>query len=138
VRIVDALEARNRLTPAYDPASEAERQARRERQAAAHARAVISLMDEVPRKQLLFSRHWIEDTSTGHFYRPFGGDPQLCGPDVTKYYVSQDGLVITLERCTNPSSRTELEQMQARKQQRRLEQEAAAKERRAQLRAAAR
>ena len=81
------------------------------------------------------SRHWIEDTSTGHFYRPFGGDPQLCGPDVTRYYVSQDGLVIMLERCTNPSSRAELEQMQARNQQRRQEREAAAKQRREQLKA---
>jgi len=131
------LTGRNHLAPVHDPASEERRQARRERHAAEHDRAVVQMMDEIPRKQLLFSRHWIEDTSTGHLYRPFGGDPHLCGPDVTRYYVSQDGLVIMLERCTNPSSRTELEQMQARKQQRRQEREAAAKERYRKLRATA-
>jgi len=41
-----------------------------------------------------------------------------------------------LERCTKPSSRAELEQMQARKLQRRLERETAAKQRREQMKAA--
>ena len=132
MRIVDALKARNQLAPVHDPASEDQRQARRERQAAQHARAIVSIDGRDPAgSNFGVRRHWIEDESTdGDFYRLFGGDPHVLRPRRDQYYVAQDGMPIMLERCTNPSSRAELEQMQARKQQRRLEREAAAKERR--------
>ena len=96
MRIVDALKARNQLTPVYDPASEEQRQARRERQAAQHARAVIAMMDEIPRRELDFEAlggRVIEHVASadGDYYRPFGGDPPFTGDDVTKYFVAQDG-----------------------------------------------
>ena len=98
MRIVDTLKARNHLTAVHDPASEDERQARRERQAAQHAQAVVSMMDEIPRRELDFDAlggRVIEHVASadGDYYRPFGGDPAFTGDDVTKYYVAQDGIV---------------------------------------------
>ncbi len=132
MRIVDALKARNHLTPFHDPASAGERQARRERQAAQHARGVMTKMDEIPRRELDFEAlggRVIEhvESRDGDFYRVFGGDPAFTGDDVTKYFVAQDGTPTMLERCTNPSSRADLERILARKEQRRFEQAAAAK-----------
>ena len=103
MRIVDALTARSHLSPAYDPASEEQRQARRERQAATHAQAIISMKEEVPRKGL--GRHWIEDEQ-GNFWREFGGDPHYAS-DVHHYYARPDGHPIMLERAdpqTAPNS----------------------------------
>ena len=54
MRIVDALKARNQLTPVHDLTSDGERQTRRERQEAQHAQAVVSMMDEIPRRELDF------------------------------------------------------------------------------------
>jgi len=124
VRIVDVLKVRSHLAPVHDPASAEQRQARRERQAASHAQAVVSMMDEIPRRELdleALGGRVIEHVASaeGAYYRPFEGDPPFTGDDVTKYYVAQDGLVIMLERCTKPSSRADVERMQARKQQRR-------------------
>ena len=139
MRIVDALKARNHLAPFHD-ASAGERQARRARPAAQHARGVMK-MDEIPGELLASSAggRVIEhvESRDGDFYRVFGGDPAFAGDDVTKYFVAQDGTPTMLERCTKPSSRAELEQMQARKEQRRLEREAAAKAATEQQKAAA-
>ena len=132
MRIVDALKARNHLAPVHNPTGEEQRQARRERAAAQHAHAVVSKMDEIPRRELdleALGGRVIEHVASanGDYFRPFGGDPAFTGSDVTKYYVSPDGLVIMLERCTNPSSRADLERIRARKEMRRADQEAAAK-----------
>ena len=54
MRIDDALKTRNQLTAVHDLASEEQRQARRERQAAQHAQAVVAKMDEIPRRELDF------------------------------------------------------------------------------------
>ena len=137
MRIVDALTPRSHLTAVHDPVEE-ERRTRRERQAAQLAQAVVSKMDEIPRRELDFDAlggRVIEHVASanGDYFRPFGGDPMFTGDDVTKYFVAQDGTPTMLERCTNPSSRLDLERRQARKEQRRLEREAAAKERRRKL-----
>jgi hypothetical protein len=135
VRIVDALTARNQLTAVHVPASEEQRRARRERQAAEHARAITSSKEEIPRKQLEFSRYWIEDTETGNLYIEFGGHPSYA-PTVHHYYVRSDSRLVMLEPA-EPPSRAELERRQARKEERRAERQAAAKERYRQLRKAA-
>jgi hypothetical protein len=83
---------------------------------------------EAERSQLVFSRHWIEDERTGNFYREFGGDPAYAS-HVSFYYTTESGLPVMLEPCTNPASRADLEQRQARKEQRRIEQEAATRQR---------
>ena len=49
----------------------------------------------------------------------------FTGDDVTKYFVAQDGSVVMLERASSPNSRADLEQIRARKEQRREEREAA-------------
>ena len=118
MRIVDALKARNQLTPVHDLTSDGERQTRRERQEAQHAQAVVSMMDEIPRRELDFGAlggRVIEHVVSrdGDYYRPFGGSPPFTGDDVTRYFVAHDGTPTMLERCTNPSSRADLEQMQA-------------------------
>ena len=88
-------------------------------------------MDEIPRRELDFEAlggRVIEHVASaeGAYYRLFGGDPVFTGDDVTKYFVTQDGASCMLERCIKPVQSAELEQMQARKEQRRLEREAAA------------
>ena len=140
MRIVDALKARNHLSPVHDPVSEEERRTRRERAAAQHDRAVVAKMDEIPRRELDFGAlggRMIEHVASadGAYYRVFGGDPVFTGDDVTKYFVAQDGSVVMLERASSPNSRADLEQIRARKEQRREEREAAIKQRREQMKA---
>ena len=89
MRIVDALSHKKSLTAAYDPASNEQRQARRERQAAQHAHAVVSMLNEISRRELDFSPlggRMIEHTASpdGDWYTVFGGDPAFSGDDVTK------------------------------------------------------
>ena len=55
----------------------------------------------------MFGRYWIEDESTGCFYREFGGDPGYA-QNVCAYYTSSDGYPIMLEPA-DPPSRAELE-----------------------------
>ena len=143
MRVIGSLKERNRVIEPLDPYSyrlvtgtpDEMRQARREHRRALDAQGIIRRWDEIPRARLVFGRYWIEDESTGCFYREFGGDPGYA-ESVVAYYTSPDGWPIMLEPA-DPPSRAELERRQARKQQRRLEQEAASKERRRQIKAAA-
>ena len=96
MRIVDTLRARNHLTAAHDPNSQQQRQARQERHAAQHAHAVVSMLNEISRRELDFSPlggRMIEHTASpdGDWYTEFGGDPAFSGDDVTSYYVNEDG-----------------------------------------------
>ena len=40
-------------------------------------RLIINTKQEIPRSDLVFGRHWIEDRRDGSFYRAWAGDPQL-------------------------------------------------------------
>jgi len=95
-------------------------------------------LTEIPRNELdlqALGGRMIEHvvSPNGDFYTVFGGDPQFTGDDVTAYYVRDDGTPIMLRRCHRPSSRAELEQLRAEREQREAARQAAAKERREQL-----
>ena len=97
---------------------------------------------EIPRSELDFGAlggRMIEHVASSDrdFYILFGGDPDYIGNDVTAYYVSEDGTPVMLQRASNPSSRADVERIRARKEQRRLDQAAATRQRREQLKAAA-
>ena len=72
-------------------------------------------------------------SSNGAFYTLFMGDADYIGDDVTAYYVSEEGTPVLLQRASNPSSRADVERIRARREKRRVDQEAAAKQRREQL-----
>ena len=78
---------------------------------------------------------FIEHLPTGNLYWEFHGDAGHRS-DSHHYYVRQDGALVVLQPA-DPPSRDELERRQSRKAALRLEREAAAKERREQLKAAA-
>ena len=145
MKIVHALRPRNTLiVDPNDPrlvtgTPDEQRQARREYERARIARHIIATKEELPLSELDFEAlggRLIEHVASrdGDFYRMFGGDPGHAGDDVTTYFINAAGDPVMLQRATNPSSRTELEQKQAAKAQRRAEREAEAKERRRQLR----
>lgn len=153
MRIVDALRDREQARRLLDPNAhelftgtpQEQEQARRAR--ARHMRIAgifnNSRLREIPRSELDFEAlggRMIEHVASrdGDFYHQFGGDPQFTGDDVTAYYVTEDGTPVMLQRASSPSSRADLERIRARKEQRRLDQEEAAKEHRRKLRAAAR
>jgi hypothetical protein len=115
---------------------EQQRRAQRERQAAEHAHAIVSTKEELARSDLEFGRRWIEHLPTGRLFWVFGGDPSFA-PNVDHFFVARDGTPTMLEPA-EPPSRAELERKQARKEQRRLEREAAAKQRREQMKTARR
>ena len=115
---------------------EQQMQAQRERQAAEHAHAVISTREELRRTELEFGPRWITHTPTGDYFWIFGGDPSFA-PNVAHYFVARDGTPTMLEPA-DPPSRDELERKRARKVERRLERDAEAKRRRAEMRAEAR
>ena len=111
MRIVDALKARNHLAPVHDPASEEQRQARRERQAAQHAHAVVSMMDEIPRRELDFEAlggRVIEHVASpdGDYYRP-SSEGSAVHRRRRDQVLRRRGRRVPrmLERCTKPSSR---------------------------------
>ena len=113
----------------------------RDHQRAEIARAIVRIKDEIPRSELDFDAlggRVFEHVPTGHFFRVFHGDATFTSNDVAHYFVDAAGNPTMLKRAHCPSSRQELEQMRAKREQRRAEREAAAKERRLQLRAAAR
>ena len=111
-----------------------QRAARRQLNEARAARAIIELLDEIPRNELSFDAlggRMIEHVASpdGDYYRPWGGDAAFRGDDVSFYYVNEAGRPVMLERASSPSSRRDYEQRQARKEQRRADKENAAKAR---------
>ena len=97
MRLVDALKARNHVAPVHNATGEEQRQARRERQVAQHAHAIVSTMTEIPRRELDFNAlggRVIEHVASaeGAFYGPHLGDPPFTGGDVTMYYVNESGV----------------------------------------------
>jgi hypothetical protein len=118
---------------------EEQEQARREWQQHKRTAAIVNnpKLTEIPRSELTFGRYWIEHSASadGDYYRAFGGDPEYVGDDVRAYYVNDAGTPCLLQRASNPSSRAELERIRETREQRNAANEAAAKERRARIRA---
>ena len=133
MRIVDALTGR---TESLVSDTLEQRHAQRERQAAAVAHAIVATREELPRADLTFGPRFIEHLPTRNLYWEFHGDVGYPS-DSHHYYVRPDGALVVLQPA-DPPSRAELERRRARRDERRLKQETAAKERRRQLRAAAR
>ena len=104
-----------------------QRQAWRERRRQKDAEGIIAKWDEIPLERLVASRHWLEDTQTGNLYREFAGDPNFAG-QVCAYYLRADGQPVMLEPH-DPPSREEFEKRRAAREQRRVDQAAAAKAR---------
>jgi hypothetical protein len=110
---------------------EEQRRKRLEWQRERNAQGIRERWEEIPSERLVSGRYWLEDVETGNLYRPFGGDPAFA-PTVVAYF-ERDGWPVMLEPC-DPPSRTEIERRRAARQQRHLEQEAAKKARRDELR----
>jgi hypothetical protein len=105
-------------------------------------RVIVTRLTEVPRSELdlkALGGRMIEHVASpnGDYYTAFGGDPGLIGNDVVAYYVREDGTPIMLQRCHRPSSRAELEQLRATREEWKAAREAAAKQRRERLSSAA-
>ena len=99
--------------------------------------AIMTRIDrEIPRSELIFGRHWIEVAATGELFHPWAGDVWFA-PEGVVYYMDASGFPRLLEPAT-PRTRAELELRQQEKEQRRADRAAAAKQRREQLKAAAR
>ena len=75
---------------------EQQMQAQRERQAAEHAHAIISIKTELRRTDLEFGPRWITHTPTGRYFWIFGGEPSFA-PNVDHYFVARDGTPTMLE-----------------------------------------
>ena len=112
---------------------EAQREFRRQR---AIRDTLATIKREIPRSDLTFGRRWIELESSGELFNPWAGDVGFA-PKGVAYYMDETGFPQLLEPA-DPPTRVEQERRQAEKVQRRAEREAAARERREQLRAAAR
>ena len=103
----------------------------------ARRKAIMRKIDrEIPRSDLIFGGRWVEVASTGELFHPWGGDVYFAPAGVV-YYVDETGSPRLLEPA-DPPSRAEIEKRRAAKEQRRADNEAAAKERWRQLRAGAR
>ena len=134
MRFISTVTERTEALMAGTP--EQQMQAHRERHGAEVAHAIVSTKIELRRSDLEFGPRWIEHLQTGDFFWIFGRDPSFA-PNVDHYFVARDGTP-TMLGPADPSSRAELERKQARKEQRRAEREATARERREQIRAGAR
>lgn len=95
---------------------------------------IASGKTEIPRSALSFGPRWIEDGRDGSFYRMYpNGDPAYSG-HCPAFYFNEAGDAVLLERA-DPASRDELQQKRAKREQRRADRAAAAKQRREQLKA---
>ena len=142
MRIVDALKARNQLAPVHDPVSEEQRQSTTRTAGSQHAQAVVSKMDEIPRRELDFDA--LGGRMIEHVASADGGLTTACsaaippftGDDVTKYFVAQDGARRDAG-ALHPArhSRADLEQIASPQGAAPHEREAAIKQRREQMKA---
>jgi hypothetical protein len=117
-----------------------QRRARREFERQRVTRAIVATKTEIPRAELNFEAlggRVIEHVASrdGDFYFVFSGDPSYVGHDVRSYFVNVAGDPVLLQRAHNPSSRADVERMLEAREQRKAAKEAAARQRRAQIRA---
>lgn len=96
---------------------------------------IASGKNEIPRTALAFGPRWIEDERDGSFYRVHPNADPAYSDHCPAYFFDENGSAVLLERA-DPTSRDELEQMRAKREQRKVAQAAAARRRREQLKAA--
>lgn len=92
--------------------------------------AIVRTKREIPRRELDFSRYWIEHIADpdGARYRPFGGVAEYS-TGIEHFYFTAAGDAVMLERV---GSRREAEENRAAAEQRKAARAAEAKQRRAQ------
>jgi hypothetical protein len=142
MRIIDALRDREQARRLLDPGDHAlftgtpQQMERAMRERARHLR-IASIVNnerltEIPRAELSLEAlggRVIEHVASpnGDYFFPYFGDAGFVGDDVVAYFIREDETPIMLQRRHRPSSRAELEQMRAAREERKAAQAAAAK-----------